>query len=68
MAVTALLMSVVIVHELVPEQPPPEHPRKLKFFPTVALGVTIMPLAWASEQSALHWMREGVLVTVAAIR
>jgi hypothetical protein len=53
-AVTALLASIMSVHTPVPEQPPPLHPMKIKFFAGVAVSVTVVPAANACEQALPH--------------
>jgi hypothetical protein len=47
-----------------PEQPPPLQPVKVEPFFGVAVRVTTVPLAYASEQSGPQLMPDGVLVTV----
>src|SRR5206468_12549218 len=65
-AVTVVLAPSVTVHGLVPEQPPPLQPVKVKPAAGVAVSATAVPLANKAEHVAPQAIPTGALVTLPA--
>src|SRR5436309_15859760 len=63
-AVTVVLAPSVTVHGLVPEQPPPLQPVKVKPAAGVAVSATAVPLANKAEHVAPQAIPAGALATV----
>ena len=63
-AVTVVAAERVIVHDPVPEQPPPVQPLKVEPPAGAAVSVTAVPLVKLAAQVAPQSMPAGELVTV----
>src|SRR3989441_9625910 len=63
-AVTVVAAERVIVHDPVPEQPPPVQPLKVEPAAGVAVNVTAVPLVKLAEQVTPQLIPTGALVTV----
>src|SRR5207244_10324548 len=63
-AVTVVPAERVIVHDPVPEQPPPVQPLKVEPAAGIGVSVTAVPLVKLAEQVAPQVIPAGALVTV----